>query len=102
MALIKCPDCSREVSSNAPACPGCGSPIASRPPVAEKGSLIPYSDQEVAVMLSRKKKTSHLLHLFLSVITFGLWIVVWIIVALSNNLENTRIDRTISNGKRVR
>ena len=53
-------------------------------------------------MLSRKKKTSHLLHLFLSVITLGLWIVVWIIVALSNNLENTRIDRTISNGKRVR
>ncbi len=28
MALIKCPDCSKEVSSNAPACPNCGSPIS--------------------------------------------------------------------------
>lgn len=102
MALINCPDCNREVSSNAPACPGCGSPIANRATVAEKGSLIPYSDQEVAVMLSRKKKTSHILHLFLSVITMGLWVVVWIIVALSNSMENSRIDKMINNGKRVR
>ena len=27
MALISCPDCSKGVSSNAPACPNCGSPI---------------------------------------------------------------------------
>lgn len=27
MALINCPDCGREVSSNAPACPSCGAPI---------------------------------------------------------------------------
>lgn len=29
MALITCPDCSREVSDRAPACPHCGAPIAS-------------------------------------------------------------------------
>lgn len=28
MALIPCPDCSRDVSSVAPACPQCGRPIA--------------------------------------------------------------------------
>jgi membrane protein YdbS with pleckstrin-like domain len=28
MALIKCPDCGREVSSAAPACPQCGRPLA--------------------------------------------------------------------------
>jgi DNA-directed RNA polymerase subunit RPC12/RpoP len=28
--------------------------------------------------------TSHLLHLFLSVITFGFWLVVWFIIALNN------------------
>jgi len=28
MALIKCPDCGRNVSSSAPACPDCGRPIA--------------------------------------------------------------------------
>ncbi|HVS35558.1 MAG TPA: hypothetical protein VMS17_08250 [Gemmataceae bacterium] len=33
MALISCPACSREVSSMAPTCPGCGHPIA--PPLRE-------------------------------------------------------------------
>ena len=28
MALIRCPDCGREVSDQAPACVGCGRPIA--------------------------------------------------------------------------
>ena len=36
MALIRCPECGREVSSQAPACPGCGYPLlaqdAGRPP----------------------------------------------------------------------
>lgn len=27
MALIKCPDCSREISTEASACPGCGRPM---------------------------------------------------------------------------
>jgi hypothetical protein len=27
MAMIKCPECGRDVSSNAAACPGCGSPV---------------------------------------------------------------------------
>jgi hypothetical protein len=30
MALIPCPECRREVSDKAPACPGCGYPIAAR------------------------------------------------------------------------
>lgn len=28
MALVRCPDCNREVSEAAPVCPGCGRPIA--------------------------------------------------------------------------
>ena len=42
MALIRCPECGREVSSQAPACPACGYPLqasdairAGRPPHAE-------------------------------------------------------------------
>jgi len=27
MALIKCPDCGKEVSGSAPACPNCGRPL---------------------------------------------------------------------------
>lgn len=29
MALINCPDCNKEISSNAPSCPNCGAPISS-------------------------------------------------------------------------
>lgn len=28
MAMLKCPDCLRDVSDAAPACPGCGRPLA--------------------------------------------------------------------------
>ena len=102
MALIKCLDCGREVSSNAPACPGCGSPIASAVHAPHlPGERIPYSDQEVAVMLSKKKATNHLLHFFVFFLTCGLWIFVWPIVALSNTLENNKIDKRISEGRKV-
>jgi hypothetical protein len=40
-------------------------------------------------------KTSHLLHLLLSVITAGFWIPVWILVAISHALERGRIDRKL-------
>ena|SRR5579885_3302802 len=32
MPLIKCPDCSRECSDQAPTCPACGRPILREPP----------------------------------------------------------------------
>ena len=28
MALIKCPECNKEISSKAPTCPQCGAPVA--------------------------------------------------------------------------
>ena len=46
-------------------------------------------------LLSKKKSTSHVLHLILSIVTVGLWIPVWVIVALSNSIENARIDRKV-------
>jgi predicted XRE-type DNA-binding protein len=60
------------------------------------------SDQEVQVMLSKKKKTSHLLHLVLSLLTVGVWVLIWFIVALSNHMENAGIDRKIAAGKKIR
>jgi len=41
MALVKCPDCGREVSDQAPSCPNCGRPMATRrapPPSPSKKS----------------------------------------------------------------
>lgn len=46
-------------------------------------------------LLSKKKSTSHVLHLVLSLITVGFWIPVWILVTLSNSIENRRIDREV-------
>lgn len=46
-------------------------------------------------LLSKKKSTSHVLHLILSLITVGFWVPVWIIVTLSNSIENARIDRKV-------
>ena len=46
-------------------------------------------------LLSKKKSTSHVLHLILSLITVGFWVPVWFIVALSNSIENRRIDREV-------
>lgn len=47
-------------------------------------------------LISKKKKTSHLLHLILSVITMGFWLPVWALVTLSNGIENARIDAKIN------
>ncbi len=46
-------------------------------------------------LLSKKKKTSHVLHLILSLITAGFWVPVWIIVCISNAIENYKVDRQI-------
>ena len=40
-------------------------------------------------------KTSHILHLFLSVITAGFWIPVWILVTVSHSLERKKIDKKL-------
>ena len=37
MALIKCPECAKSISDKAPACPGCGAPIAGAAVHAEVG-----------------------------------------------------------------
>ena len=40
-------------------------------------------------------KTAHLLHLVLSLLTAGLWIPVWVLVALSHYNERVKIDRKL-------
>jgi len=40
-------------------------------------------------------KTSHILHLLLSLLTVGWWIPVWILLGLNNVAERARIERRI-------
>lgn len=37
--------------------------------------------------LHLQKTTSHVLHLLLSVLTAGLWIVIWVLVSISNSTQ---------------
>ena len=46
-------------------------------------------------LISQKKKTSHVLHFLMSLVTAGLWLPIWIIVALSNSSENGKIERKL-------
>ena len=54
-------------------------------------------DAKTMALVSRRDdyKTSHVLHLLLSVFTLGIWVPVWIIVALSNAIERGKIDREL-------
>lgn len=40
-------------------------------------------------------KTNHIMHLILSVITGGLWILIWLLVAFSNATQRAAIDRQL-------
>lgn len=99
MALIECHECGKKISDSAGSCPGCGAPVRARQ--YKKGDTVPHTDQEVAILLSKKKKTNHLLHLLLSIVTGGFWIIIWLLVAISNSSENKKIDRQIQNGKKI-
>ena len=115
MALINCPECATEVSSEAPSCPKCGFPVAQKANRApskgrfddaaqaagidlskyEAPGRAPLSEAQVAFLLSQKKKTNHILHLLLSLVTGGLWLIVWLFVADGNRRHNRRIDDQI-------
>ncbi len=52
-------------------------------------------NEKLFLLTSRKKKTNHILHLILTVLTGGLWLVVWVITLCSNDSQNKKIDREI-------
>ena len=43
-------------------------------------------------------KTNHILHLILTILTAGLWLIVWVIVASSNSTKRYSSMNTIKNG----
>jgi hypothetical protein len=58
---------------------------------------------DFAAVLSSGKRLNHILHLILSLVTFGIWIIFWIVMGLTNKIAiatvsvdefgNTSIDR---------
>ena len=52
-------------------------------------------NEQIFVLNSQKKTTNHILHLILTFLTFGFWLIVWICIAMSNSNYNSRIQSEI-------
>ena len=118
MALIDCLECGGRVSDKAPGCPHCGAPVVREGPLPTPSALggqRVLSGEERKVELAQSIASSlrqpgewrvetqgdyyavvtsgqpvnHLLHLFLTVFTVGLWGLVWYYLAATGG-EVTR------------
>ena len=67
MGLAECRDCGNQVSVRAPACPSCGAPGP-----AQDAPATPESHEP------SKPKMGHKHHFFMTFITCGLWLPVWL------------------------
>ena len=52
-------------------------------------------DFMILQLQQRKKKTSHVLHLLLSVLTGCVWLVIWALCSIANASQNSKIDKEI-------
>jgi membrane protein YdbS with pleckstrin-like domain len=75
MPLVACPECGRQVSNAAPACPGCGFPVASRlaEEAARRGDPAPAADPVAEFRPSWWHWFWHLVFFFLIVPPIVAW-----------------------------
>ena len=52
-------------------------------------------DFMILQLQQRKKKTGHVLHLLLSVLTGGVWLIIWTLCSIANASQNSKIDKEI-------
>jgi hypothetical protein len=53
-------------------------------------------NEKLFVLTTQKKKTNHILHVIMTVLTGGLWLLVWGITMRSNDAHNNKIDKQIN------
>ncbi|GEM_PF-1919838 len=58
------------------------------------------SRMDNSIVMGRKKKVSHLWHLLLSIISAGLWVIIWIIMVIARK-EERRIVEVADDGKTI-
>ena len=46
-----------------------------------------------------KAKTSHVLHLLLSIVTGGIWLIVWVVIGASNGSKRKKLEPMIADSK---
>ena len=93
MALIKCPECGKEISDKATSCPNCGAPVSN-----QNNTGAPVSSTKVAKPVKEKKKGSCLKTIL---IVIAVLLVLGIIGNLiggdkenETNSENVQVDNT--------
>ena len=85
LRLTQCPDCGHKVSLQAAACPECGRPAATKPiPMSGSGGSqqIYWCTPCQANTLHKRPAPNHVLHLLITLFLCGLWIPVWIVLAI--------------------
>lgn len=53
-------------------------------------------NEKLFVLTTQKKKTNHILHVIMTVLTGGLWLIVWGITMRSNDAHNRKLDKQIN------
>ncbi|MFK3606646.1 hypothetical protein HBO23_30445 [Pseudomonas sp. WS 5532] len=53
-------------------------------------------NEKLFVLTTQKKKTNHILHVIMTVLTGGLWLLVWGITMRSNDAHNRKLDKQIN------
>ena len=104
MSLEPCGGCQCEIPSKAKVCPYCGfkkeavTPTTVKPTIeglvqerVEQGWRI-CERRETYVVIERGEKIPHLKHIFLTLITFGIWGAVYGINLLTGGLKRRRIE----------
>lgn len=52
--------------------------------------------EKLFVLTTQKKSTNHILHVIMTVLTGGLWLIVWGITMRSNDSHNKKLDMQIN------
>lgn len=53
-------------------------------------------NEKLFFLTSQKKNTNHILHVIMTVLTGGLWLIVWGLTMRSNDAHNRKLDKQIN------
>lgn len=53
-------------------------------------------NDELFLLANQKKNTNHVLHFLISVVSFGGWVIIWILIANLNSRHNSAIDKKMN------
>ena len=76
MALITCPDCSKQISDHAPACPNCGRPNYSRP---IKNKTVDAGNTNSNGLMGKPGTANHTLNVGCAAVLIGVIILIFLL-----------------------